>query len=91
MKDMIDKRNEKERISRGIVKYWNVNYVPYSCAGERASVQTLPEEKPEKVVSQPVDPSHYGEHETTDEVMMGQIEQILHEKSDSIRHLFEVE
>ena len=28
MKDMIDKRNERERIARSIIKYWNVNYIP---------------------------------------------------------------
>lgn len=28
MKDIIDKLNEQKRISRSIVKYWNVNYVP---------------------------------------------------------------
>lgn len=28
MRDVIDDRNEKERISKSIVKYWNVNYVP---------------------------------------------------------------
>lgn len=27
MRDRIDERNEKERISRSIVKFWNVNYV----------------------------------------------------------------
>lgn len=27
MRDIIDERNEKERISKSIVKYWNVNYV----------------------------------------------------------------
>lgn len=30
MKDMIDKRNEKEQIRKSIVKFWNVNYIPYS-------------------------------------------------------------
>lgn len=27
MRDVIDERNEKERISKSIIKYWNVNYV----------------------------------------------------------------
>ena len=27
MRDIIDERNEKERISRSIIKYWNVNYI----------------------------------------------------------------
>lgn len=27
MKDVIDKRNEEERLKKSIVKYWNVNYV----------------------------------------------------------------
>lgn len=28
MRDIIDERNEKERIRRSIIKSWNVNYVP---------------------------------------------------------------
>lgn len=28
MRDIIDERDEKERISKSIIKYWNVNYVP---------------------------------------------------------------
>lgn len=30
MKDLIDERNEKERIRKSIVKFWNVNYIPKS-------------------------------------------------------------
>ncbi|MGN0141804.1 MAG: hypothetical protein ACI4AD_06215 [Roseburia sp.] len=28
MKDLIDERNEKERMHNSIVKFWNVNYIP---------------------------------------------------------------
>ena len=28
MKDIIDERNERERISKSIIKFWNVNYMP---------------------------------------------------------------
>ena len=36
MKDMIDKRNERERIARSIIKYWNVNYIPRTQAATNA-------------------------------------------------------
>lgn len=41
MKDIIDERNEKERISKSIIKYWNVNYV----------VNKEPEEDPDAILS----------------------------------------
>lgn len=40
MKDVIDIRDEKERISRSIIKSWNVNYVP------RPVVEPEPEAEP---------------------------------------------
>jgi hypothetical protein len=30
MKDLIDERNEKERIHRSVIKFWNVNYITKS-------------------------------------------------------------
>lgn len=36
MKDIIDERDEKERISRSIIKYWNVNYVAKPTEEEEA-------------------------------------------------------
>ena len=40
MKDMIDKRNERERIARSIIKYWNVNYIPRTQADSGMQKQT---------------------------------------------------
>ncbi len=34
MKDIIDKRNEAEKIRKSIIKYWNVQYVPVSPSGQ---------------------------------------------------------
>ncbi len=34
MKDIIDKRNEAEKIRKSIIKYWNVQYVPVSPSGK---------------------------------------------------------
>lgn len=34
MKDIIDKRNEAEKIRKSIIKYWNVQFVPVSAPGE---------------------------------------------------------
>lgn len=45
MKDIIDERNEKERISKSIIKYWNVNYV----------VNKEPEEDPDAILSHMLD------------------------------------
>ena len=54
MRDIIDKRDEQERISRSIVKFWNVNYIPAHAADERwgfrrwsrsLRVRTLPENR----------------------------------------------
>ena len=43
MKDMIDKRNERERIARSIIKYWNVNYIPRTQADSGMQKQTAEE------------------------------------------------
>ena len=40
MKDMIDKRNEQERIARSIIKYWNVNYIPRAQTDPMKQMQT---------------------------------------------------
>lgn len=46
MKDVIDERNEKERIGRSIIKYWNVNYVAKPAEEDEAEkiLQRLAEE-----------------------------------------------
>ena len=45
MKDMIDKRNERERIARSIIKYWNVNYIPRTQADSGMQKQTAEAEQ----------------------------------------------
>lgn len=78
-----------------IVKYWNVNYIPTPYAGAKGRTdrgergcgypgQQLPVE-PELTVSS----ANYGNEEVTDEVTKGQIDKILHEKTEAIRSLIE--
>ncbi|MCI7521963.1 hypothetical protein [Roseburia hominis] len=94
MLDRIDERDKQERMHRSIVKYWNVNYIPTPYA-EPEEEQTGEEEaevtgqqlsvEPEPVVSS----ANYGSEEVTDEVTKGQIDKILHEKTEAIRSLIE--
>ena len=94
MLDRIDERDKQERMHRSIVKYWNVNYIPTPYAepkeeqtGEKEDAvtgQQLPVE-PELTVSS----ANYGSEEVTDEVTKGQIDKILHEKTEAIRSLIE--
>ena len=94
MLDRIDERDKQERMHRSIVKYWNVNYIPTPYAepkeeqtGEKEDAvtgQQLPVE-PELTVSS----ANYGYEEVTDEVTKGQIDKILHEKTEAIRSLIE--
>ena len=94
MLDRIDERDKQERMHRSIVKYWNVNYIPTPYAepkeeqtGEKEDAvtgQQLPVE-PELTVSS----ANYGNEEVTDEVTKGQIDKILHEKTEAIRSLIE--
>ena len=53
MKDMIDKRNERERIARSIIKYWNVNYIPRTQADSGMQKQTA---EAENAQDQTMDP-----------------------------------
>lgn len=103
MKDMIDERNERERIRKSIIKYWNVNYVPVAAdenthetcgeeqgeyAGDRTSEQ---EERFDEAYNRTTKTysGKYGRSDIEDEVTRGQIEQILQEKTNAIRSLFE--
>ena len=97
MKDIIDERNEKERIGRSIIKRWNVNYV---CRPQEVSSQ--PEEKDALKLKrlQKSDNtfnaktgSHsglYGQNEV-DQVHRGQIEKILQEKTKTFQDMLEQE
>lgn len=94
MLDRIDERDKQERMHRSIVKYWNVNYIPTPYA-EPKEDQTGEEEaevtgqqfsvEPELAVSS----ANYGSEKVTDEVTKGQIDKILHEKTEEIRSLIE--
>ena len=89
MLDRIDERDKQERMHRSIVKYWNVNYIPTPYA-EPKEEQTG--EKEDAVTGQPeltVSSANYGNEEVTDEVTKGQIDKILHEKTEAIRSLIE--
>lgn len=90
MKDMIDKRNEKERMGRSVIKRWNVNYMP-------AQARPVAAEKSQEAPVEETAAEHYN-HSTgsysglygqkeIDEVELEQIEAILHEKSDMIQHI----
>lgn len=48
MRDVIDERNEKERISRSIIKYWNVNYVNTPQVDEKEKILKQLQEEAEK-------------------------------------------
>lgn len=94
MLDRIDERDKQERMHRSIVKYWNVNYIPTPYA-EPKEEQTGEKEaevtgqqfsvEPEQIVSS----ANYGNEKVTDEVTKGQIDKILHEKTEAIRSLIE--
>ncbi len=100
MKDMIDKRNERERIARSIIKYWNVNYIPRTQADSGMQKQTA---EAENAQDQTMDPNmqedynkatnaysgKYGQEKDLDEVTKDQIDKILHEKAEHIHQLFE--
>lgn len=100
MKDIIDEKNEKERIRNSIIKYWNVNYV------------ARPQEMKTEVETEPTQPKRtemdsemsveelynvttgaysgkYGKVEIKDEVTKGQIDKILKEKTEALSNLIE--
>ena len=94
MLDRIDERDKQERMHRSIVKYWNVNYIPTPYVepeeektGEKEAAVTGQQlsVEPEPAVSS----ANYGSEEVTDEVTKGQIDKILHEKTEAIRSLIE--
>lgn len=100
MKDRIDERNEREKIAKSIVKFWNVNYIP---TPQYEEPPTVPEEPVQSESMAEHELEHegaynittgsysgeYGRDEVKDEVTKGQIDKILSEKTDAIRSLFE--
>ena len=92
MKDMIDKRNERERIARSIIKYWNVNYIPrtQTAEAENAQDQTMdPNMQEDYNKATNAYSGKYGQEKDLDEVTKDQIDKILHEKAEHIHQLFE--
>ena len=91
MKDLIDQRNERERISKSIIKHWNVNYVSKQTkAGEDEDSAGSQAEGAEPQLSADL----YNENDwklqenEMDDVTQEQIDKILHEKSEKIKRLF---
>ena len=102
MKDRIDERNERERIAKSVVKFWNVNYIPVPQYDEPQTA-----EEPEETMHDDADTEdvmtheeaynvttgaysgEYGKNYVEDEVTKGQIGKILQEKTEAIRSLFE--
>ncbi len=103
MGDTIDKRNEKERISRSIIKFWNVNYIPTPWEGKEnveeaaASEKEAEKEAPERPrelesLYNATTGSYsgtYGAAKVSDEVIKGRINRILQEKDEALRNLIE--
>lgn len=105
MGDRIDEKNEKERISRSIVKFWNVNYIPVpqeETGTKEADAEKIQEEAHAQR-SEAVDrealynatthaySGEYGAAEVSDAVTKGQIDRILQEKEEVLRNLIEDE
>ncbi len=100
MKDMIDKRNEREQIARSIIKYWNVNYIPRTQADPEIQKQTAEAENAQNKTAEKSTQEDYnkatnsysgkyGQEKDLDEVTKDQIDKILHEKAEHIHQLFE--
>lgn len=113
MWDIIDERNEKERISKSIIKYWNVNYIVNQRPEEdsnailahmqdlaaeeearkqaeiEAAVRAAQEREECYNVATGSYSGEYGRTEVKDEVTKGQIDKILHEKTEELRDLIE--
>jgi len=99
MRDIIDERNERERISKSIIKFWNVNYMPRQPEPEISVPQEAETQLPQEAAAEETEEMYnkttgsysgsYGRQEVKDEVTKGQIEKILQEKSDSLRSLID--
>mgnify|MGYP000420014020 CR=1 FL=1 len=94
MKDMIDKRNERERIARSIIKYWNVNYIPRTQADPEIQKQTAEAENAQNKTAEKSTQEDYnkatnsysgkyGQEKDLDEVTKDQIDKILAINSDA--------
>lgn len=100
MRDIIDERNEKERVKRSIIKFWNVNYVPVSAQNHKVQENQGREEEfidAERLAAISEEfynsttksySGAYGAEGVKDEVTKGQVDKILHEKDEKLRLLF---
>lgn len=97
MKDMIDKRNFKEKCARSIVKGYNVHYVTKEELDAKKAMenaQNIPPDSDKKPVSEPafvaderyagVPSSQYGTTAVQDQATKEQIEKILGERKDDV-------
>lgn len=106
MKDLIDERNERERIHNSIVKFWNVNYIPTpvekavsETESEPVTAQTGSSGAPEAEVHPQLYNESTGSYSglygadagNVDEVTRGQIDQILSEKDEYLREIIKSE
>ncbi len=95
MRDLIDERNEWEKISKSVIKRWNVNYIPKQqevwpegdTHREPEAAEEIGSRKFNEATGSPS--GDYGRQEIQDEVTKGQIDKILQEKSESLRHLID--
>lgn len=108
MRDVIDERDEKARISRSIIKFWNVNYIPRPIVEEPEHVEESADNLNES--ESPLDmelaglevdwddiyndktgaySGLYGLGGVANDVTRGQIDKILHEKTDALRELIQ--
>lgn len=106
MKDLIDERNERERIHNSIVKFWNVNYIPTpvekpasEAESETAAAQPGSSAAPEAEIHEGLFNESTGSYsglygadaENVDDVTRGQIDQILAEKDEYLREIIKSE
>lgn len=101
MKDIIDKKNERERMGRSIIKYWNVNYMAVpdnsmTIQQEQEMGGVVQEDEPEPKLTEALYNEYtksysgaYGSRAVNDEVTQGQIDKILQEKRIALRQLIE--
>lgn len=99
MKDLIDERNRREKMQKSIVKYWNVNYSPVTTNSQEVQagmeddlVAETAENQMNLGMSGDAAFENSADWESSyeeDEVTRGQIDRILHEKSDAIRNIVE--
>ncbi|MDD6057861.1 MAG: hypothetical protein PUB98_06350 [Clostridiales bacterium] len=95
MKDIIDERNERERIGKSIIKYWNVRYQPLSPLS-KAPKGTAEESdalaEPDGLKGTETENECLADQSgisLPDGVTKEQIESILSEKSDAFRDFLE--